>query len=48
MIRRRWFKPWKFEYEWVHTGYGAVVGYAWTRRTARRRLDRAIAELVSD
>lgn len=44
--RRRWSKPWKVEYSWVNTAYGAVVGYAWTREQARRRCYQAVFELM--
>lgn len=44
--KRRWYRFWKVEYWWVHSGYGTVVGWAWTKGQARRRAYKAVFEMV--
>lgn len=46
-LRRRWFRPWKVEYFWHHSAYGMVLGYAWTRRQAQRRLALGVFDVVN-
>ena len=45
--KRRWPRIWQVEYAWTHTGYETVVGWAWTRKTARRCAYKAVLSEAS-
>ena len=45
--KRYWYRFWKVEYAWTHTGYGTVVGSAWTKRASRHCAYKAVYELTN-